>query len=107
MVGSGVHGARPAVGAVDFAVARAGGAWTGDVADGKVKVIRDGRAGCYGGGALSARAVCVRARGGSLAEVRDEAIFRFLCGPCALIQPHCSAFPLFADESHHSSSSIP
>lgn len=82
MAGSGVHGARPAVGAVDVAVARAGGAWTGDVADGKVKVIRDGRAGCHGGGALSARAVCVRARGGSLAEVRDDKIFVFLWAGC-------------------------
>lgn len=79
MVGSGVHGTRPTVGPVDVAVTGAGvAALTDDVADGKVKLIRDGRVGCYGG-ALSARAVCVRARGGSLAEVRDDA-FRIFVG---------------------------
>lgn len=41
-----------------------------DVDDGMSKVISDGRGGCYGG-ALSARALCVR--GGSLVEVNLSA----------------------------------
>lgn len=78
VVGSGVHGVRPAVGAVDIAGAGAGATLTDYVADGRVKVISDARIRCYGG-ALSARALCVRARGGSLAEVRWLSGFRRPC----------------------------
>eukprot|EP00903_Cladosiphon_okamuranus_P005465 g5450.t1 len=69
VVGSGVHGVRPAAtGHIDVpAFAGAGPASTDGAADGGAKVISDGRARCYGG-ALSARAACVRTRGGSLAE---------------------------------------
>lgn len=83
VVGSGVHGVRPAaLGPIDVAaVAGAGAALTEDAADGRVKVISDGRVRCYGG-ALSARAACVRTRGGSLAdEVRRSS---GVCDPCAL-----------------------
>lgn len=73
VVGSVVRG-RPAIGPAEAAVAGAGAAPTDDVAEGQVKVISAGRGRCYGG-ALSARALCVRARGGSLAEVRLFLIF--------------------------------
>lgn len=66
--GSGFHGSRPIVRTADVAGAGEGAAQTDDVASGKI-ISDERRFRCYGG-ALSARALCVRARGGSLAEVR-------------------------------------
>jgi len=62
VIGSSVHGSRPTEGSVGV-----GSAVASSTTD-SGKIVRDRRGRCYGG-SLSARALCVRARGGSLAEV--------------------------------------
>lgn len=64
-VGSGVHGLRrPTTGPADAVAGAAGSMSEGGV-------ISNGRVGCFGG-ALSARAVCLRTRGGSIYEVNQS-----------------------------------
>lgn len=77
VVGSSVHGFRPTEGPIEV-----GNAVASSKAEGG-RIISDSRRGQCSGGSLSARALCVRARGGSMADVSGlELSLSAVCARC-------------------------